>query len=155
MWELSLKGPCLECRSRWPLYMAVCGRRNFGQPLYMYVYYVWYYDYVIACNCIVIASFSSHSFLSFCHSAFSFASPTNIPKTMTTFLKGPYTSPTYGSPWIFVHQDYPIYLVFDLDMVHLTTLDRKIMGQMVRRRLRHATGHQGMSSKWVFVVDAC
>ena len=35
-------------------------------------------------------------------------------------------------------EDYPIYLVFDLDMVHLTTLDRKIMGQMVRRRLRHA-----------------
>ena len=32
----------------------------------------------------------------------------------------------------------PSTLVFDLDMVHLTTLDRKIMGQMVRRRLRHA-----------------
>ena len=38
-------------------------------------------------------------------------------------------------------EDYPIYLVFDLDMVHLTTLDRKIMGQMVRRRLRHAPCH--------------
>lgn len=25
-------------------------------------------------------------------------------------------------------------------MVHLTTLDRKIMGQMVRRRLRHEMG---------------
>eukprot|EP00931_Biecheleriopsis_adriatica_P011650 TRINITY_DN11272_c0_g1_i1.p1 TRINITY_DN11272_c0_g1~~TRINITY_DN11272_c0_g1_i1.p1 ORF type:complete len:2747 (-),score=476.15 TRINITY_DN11272_c0_g1_i1:166-8406(-) len=35
-----------------------------------------------------------------------------------------------------LYEDYPIYLVFDLDMVHLTTLDRKIMGQMVRRRLR-------------------
>lgn len=50
--------------------------------------------------------------------------------------------------WIFgCSQDYPIYLVFDLDMVHLTTLDRKIMGQMVRRRLRHATGHQGNCSR--------
>ncbi|CAJ1337857.1 unnamed protein product, partial [Effrenium voratum] len=39
-----------------------------------------------------------------------------------------------------LYEDYPIYLVFDLDMVHLTTLDRKIMGQMVRRRLRHEMG---------------
>ncbi|CAE8585117.1 unnamed protein product [Polarella glacialis] len=35
-----------------------------------------------------------------------------------------------------LYEDYPIYLVFDLDMVHLTTQDRKVMGQMVRRRLR-------------------
>ena len=27
-------------------------------------------------------------------------------------------------------------------MVHLTTLDRKIMGQMVRRRLRHAAASE-------------
>ena len=36
---------------------------------------------------------------------------------------------------------------FDLDMVHLTTLDRKIMGQMVRRRLRHAPCHCGRRMK--------
>eukprot|EP00931_Biecheleriopsis_adriatica_P065572 TRINITY_DN4007_c0_g1_i1.p1 TRINITY_DN4007_c0_g1~~TRINITY_DN4007_c0_g1_i1.p1 ORF type:complete len:2799 (-),score=514.89 TRINITY_DN4007_c0_g1_i1:146-7867(-) len=39
-----------------------------------------------------------------------------------------------------LYEDYPIYLVFDLDMVHLTTLDRKVMGQMVRRRLRQEMG---------------
>eukprot|EP00930_Biecheleria_cincta_P067964 TRINITY_DN5496_c0_g1_i1.p1 TRINITY_DN5496_c0_g1~~TRINITY_DN5496_c0_g1_i1.p1 ORF type:complete len:2756 (-),score=417.43 TRINITY_DN5496_c0_g1_i1:241-7377(-) len=39
-----------------------------------------------------------------------------------------------------LYEDYPIYLVFDLDMIHLTTLDRKVMGQMVRRRLRQEMG---------------
>lgn len=100
--------------------------------------------------------FSCTSVMCFCHSAFSFAFsfPQKKNKTMTTF-KGPHTRHldtvlNVGSPWIFGYQDYPIYLVFDLDMVHLTTLDRKIMGQMVRRRLRHATG----ASRYVIAVQA-
>jgi len=35
-----------------------------------------------------------------------------------------------------VDPDYPTYLVFDLDMLHLTSEDRRIMGQTVKMMLR-------------------
>lgn len=38
------------------------------------------------------------------------------------------------------YEEYPIFLVFDLDMVHLTTQDRKVMGRMVRRRVQEELG---------------
>ena len=38
------------------------------------------------------------------------------------------------------YADYPIFLVFDLDMLNLTSEDRKVMGQMVRLRLEQDAG---------------
>ncbi|CAE7355225.1 CALS12 [Symbiodinium natans] len=60
-----------------------------------------------------------------------------------------------------LYEDYPIYLVFDLDMVHLTTLDRKIMGQMVRFQkllgnyvFRTGTTRRGGGWGYLFCMEA-
>lgn len=51
------------------------------------------------------------------------------------------------------YEDYPIFLVFDLDMLHLSTMDRKVMGRMVKLRLEQEIGEPLSNSDFEAFFD--